>query len=271
MIAKYRYQAYIWMAAGSILGFVLGHRLLASMELPHKLVGAVILMLTVITGFLVGRLVSMACANLLERRLLNLLYRNRDPERFIARYEKGLSLGRPDLAEYYTTANHLANAYAMEGNFKRAISLLEELNTDRLKLHQLGIQALLTNSLTNWYLWDGQVEKAQETLGEIEDLIQVAEKRQPAVARNLKDNLALFQQHLAILEESPFDGQIFEDILVHTSNPVFHQPTAYLYGTALSRSDPEKAREILSELAREPGGFWFGIQARLRLAELKQK
>lgn len=269
MIAKYRYQAYTWMAAGSVLGFLLGRRLLAGMELPHKLVGAVILMLTVISGFLVGRLGAMICANLLERRVLNILYRDRDPEKFIARYEKGLDLGRPDLAEYYTTANHLANAYAVKGDFGKAVALLEGLDTSSLKLHQLGIQALITNSLINWCLWDGQVEEARKKLCEMEELIRIAEKRQPAVARNLRDNRTLFEQHLAILEKEPFDGKILEEILAHTSNPVFRQPTAYLYGTALLDSDPEKAHRILGELAQEPGSFRFSAQARLRLKELE--
>ncbi len=271
MIAKYRYQAYIWMAAGSILGFLLGHRLLTGIELPHKLVGAVVLMMTVIVGFLIGRLGAMVCANLLERRMLNFLYRDRNPEKFIVFYEKGLRLGRPDLAEYYTTANHLANAYAMEGNFEKAVSLLESLNTDSLKLHQLGIQALLSNSLTNWYLWNGQKGSAQEQLADLEELVDIAKRRQPAVANNLRNNIALFEQHLLILDHQPFDQELLEEILSHTGNPVFRQPTAYLLGTALLSSNLDRGREILDELAREPGAFWFSAQARLRLAELDQR
>lgn len=268
MIAKYRYQAYIWIASGSLLGFLLGHHLLSGIEIPHKLVGAVILMLTTISGFLVGRVGAMIYANLVERRLLNILYRDRDPEKFIARYEKGMRLGRPDLAEYYTTANHMANAYAMEGDFGKAIALLESLNTDSLKLHQLGAHSLVANSLTNWYLWNGQTEDAKRKLEELKELIQIAEKRQPAVARNLKDNVALFEQHLSILDGQPFDSHLLEEILTHVGNPVFRQPTAYLYGTALLDSNMEKARGILNDLAQEHGHFWFSTQARLRLTEL---
>lgn len=271
MIAKYRYQAYIWMISGSLLGFLLGHRLLSGIETPHKIVGSVILMLTVITGFLLGRLASMVCANVLERRALNILYQEREPEKFIGQYEKGLRSCRIDLAEYYTTANHLANAYAMKGDFSKATTLLENLDVSTLKLHQMGIQALITNSLTNWYLWNRQTEQAREKMDELEELQQIAEKRQPAVAQNLKVNLSLFKEHLAILDGQDFDSRLLEEILKYMDNPVFRQPTAYLYGIALLNSDSQKARGVLRELAQEPGSFWFSTQARLRLTELESQ
>ena len=253
-----------WIHAGfSAAGAVAALAVFQGMPEQHAAVRILIAISAFGAFFVLGRIAAVTYASARHRRILDVLYRQLKPSAFVELYRPLSRRCRRNEIQHALTVNYLACAYAAEGDFSRAVSLLAELEFDRLRFHRLGAEVLTLNNLCRICLQSGDVDEAEKRYAALMELKDQAEVRQPALARNLGNNMRLYREHLNLLNGLPVDTDYLREEVELSGNVLYRADTELLLAQSLLGQGREaEALDILKRLEKEAEGVFAGRKAR---------
>lgn len=200
MVAYFRVQNNIFMAAGAVLGLAAAVFCFPAWIKPNAgYASAFVVGLAVFVGVVIGRVLSSRWASRKLGSLLAILYEKEEPETFIRQFSPIVEKTPPGTAEYIDGTRHLAYAYEAMGDFDKGLELMNCLHPENLKLHTLVCSALVTNQRLRLYLLKEDKEQAEELLEELKLLQETAKKRAPAVGKSLSQCIRLAEVWLECL------------------------------------------------------------------------
>ncbi len=200
MIAYFVVQNNLFMALGAVLA---GIAAVAGMRMQlYSAAGymrAFVIGLFVIGGAILGRIFSAAWANRRRRCLLDILYRDRNPEQFIRKFAPIVDRIPRNTVEYVDGTLQMAYAYEAEGAYDKGLELTEGLQPEKLKMHMLVSCGLVSNQKLRLHLLKGDQEAAQKALEQIRMIQTVAAARAPLVGERLLQCIQLAEVWLEVL------------------------------------------------------------------------
>jgi len=201
MIAYFRIQNNLFMMIGAALGIGISAVCFQSLILPNAgYASAFIVGLAAFMGVIAGRLFSAWWSKRRLGELLAILYEEKKPEQFIEKFSPIVKKVPRNTAEYIDGNRHLAYAYEAMGEFDRGLELMNELNPENLKLHNLVCRALVTNQKMRLYLLKEDEEQAVKQLNQLRDLQETAQGRAPSVAESLSQCIRLAEAWMGALK-----------------------------------------------------------------------
>lgn len=200
MIAYFVAQNNLFMTLGAAaagIAAVLGMRM--KLYSATGYMGAFVTGLIIIGGAILGRIFSAAWANRRRKRLLNILYRDQNPEQFISKFAPIVDKIPRNTVEYVDGTLQMAYAYEAEGAYDKGLELAERLHPENLKMHMLVSCGLVENQKLRLHLLKGDQEAAQKALEQIRMIQAVAAVRAPLVGEKLLQCIRLAEVWLEVL------------------------------------------------------------------------
>lgn len=187
MVAYFRFQNLGFMilggAAGVLAGWGLSPIISAEFE-PY--IRLFIFGLFLLLGVVLGRIVSGLWAGKKCRKLYALLYQQEQPKAFLTRFSPLVSPLAKDTIAYIDGMHQIAYAYEAMGETDKALEILCGLEPEKLKLHYLAGNALVTNHKLRLYLLRQDIQSAGQQLDALTEIAELARNRAPALAAALE-------------------------------------------------------------------------------------
>lgn len=227
MVAYFKLQNNIFMAAGAALGLIIAAACYQSLLAPNVgYTGVFIVGLFAFVGVILGRVLASAWANRRLARLRGILYEEGDPQRFLDQFGPLVTRVPIGTIEYVDGMRHLAYAWEALGEYDKALELLGRIQPEKLKLHALVGRALVENQKLRLYLLKKEAESARSQLKTVNELQNIAAARAPSVGANLRECIRLASIWLRTLDENPRfepeDRTYIEEEISLAKNP-FHK------------------------------------------------
>lgn len=204
MVAYFKLQNNLFMAAGAALGLIVATACYQSLIAPSAgYSGVFIVGLFAFVGVILGRILASRWANRKLARLRSVLYEEGDPQRFLDLFGPLVNGVPTGTIEYVDGMRHLAYAWEALGQYDKALELLGRVHPEKLKLHALVGNALVENQKLRLYLLKKETEAAKSQLKALNELQNTAAARAPSVGANLKECIRLADIWLRALDESP--------------------------------------------------------------------
>lgn len=192
MVAYFKMQNNLFMAAGAVLGFLTAAVCYRGLIEPAAGYASLfVAALMVFAGVVAGRLLSVWQAGKRLKGYLGILYKEGDPERFLREFSPVVERTPAHTAEYVDGVRHLAYAWEAMGEYGRGLELLEELKPEKLRLHRLVSCAAVENQRMRLYLLREDAAAAKERLEGLRRLQEAAAERAPLVGSNLRECIRL--------------------------------------------------------------------------------
>lgn len=269
MVAYFKRQNFLFLMLGALAGLVV-----AVVFFPQFTAGIpgyfklFFLLLPMFFGAIVGRVLAGRWANKRLKQIYGLLYTEVKPQEFLERFTP-LVEKAPDITiEYVDGKNKLAYAYEAMGRFEEAKACIADVDTDKLKLHQLGGMAMTCNQQLRLQLLQEDAEAARESLEQLRNIGEVALHRAPALGKNTMECVRLAENWLAALEGAPADEEYLLEEVQLSKNRI-HKSEMLLVLARIYRNQGDVSRweETLLEAMTEGCGLYAESQARKLLKE----
>jgi hypothetical protein len=170
----------------------------------------------------------------------------------------------PDITiEYVDGKNKLAYAHEALGQFAQAEACIADVDTDKLKLHQLGGMAMTSNQQIRLQLLQEQTEQARESIEQLRIIGEAAVQRAPALGKNTLECVRLYENWLAALEGQPADEEYLLEEVELSKNRI-HKSEMLLVLAQVYRNggDEHRWQETLLEAMSEGRGLYAEGRAR---------
>lgn len=269
MVGYFKRQNLLFQGLGALAGLAL-----AVVFFPQLTAGVpgyfrvFFLLLPMFLGIIAARVAASIWARKRLQKIHALLYTQVKPREFLDSFAP-LVERVPDITiEYVDGKNKLAYAYEALGEFEKALACIADVDTDKLKLHQLGGMAMTCYRQLHLQLLQEDLPAARETLDQLRNIGEVALKRAPALGKSTMDCVELAQNWLAVLEGEPAD-EVYLLEEVRLSKNRIHKSEMLLVLARLYRSlgDEQRREECLLEALSEGRGLYAEAKARELLAE----
>lgn len=204
MVAYFKLQNNLFMAAGAALGLILAAASYQGVLAPLAGYTSVFIIgLFAFVGVILGRVLASVWANRRLIRLRGLLYSEGDPQSFLDQFGPLVTKVPTGTIEYVDGIHHLAYAWEALGQYDKALELLSRVHPETLKLHALVGCATVENQKLRLYLLKKETESAKAQLKSLKELQNTAAARAPSVGANLKECIRLAEIWLRTLDEKP--------------------------------------------------------------------
>lgn len=201
MVAYFRAQNNGFMAAGAALGLLAGAFGFRSWIQPNAgYASAFVIGLLVFVGVILGRILSAQWAKRKLNSYLDILYKQKDPKRFLEQFSPIVDKTPQNTVEYLDGTRHLAYACEALGDYGQAMELMNRLRPETLKLHALVCSGLVANQKLRLYLLQDERSLAAVQLEALRTLQKAAARRAPAVGTLLSQCIRLAEVWLECLE-----------------------------------------------------------------------
>lgn len=218
--------------------------------------------LVLVCGFAALAIAEMAAASQ-HQRLLMILYKEGDPDRFIKAYEPLLSQRCTVPGRLLTLRAYLSNAYLARGEFARAAQLLDGAPQVTGREAE-NAAALLAGNRCTIALRSGDLPEAARQLR----LLEEAKQRGRAGASLFAD-LPLLEELLALHEGRPCEIGVIRTAAEKAVSPVRRADLLLELGTALLAQGKAKEAELILRRAAGGNPSLFSVrQAQAGLAQL---
>lgn len=269
MVAYFKRQNVLFLMVGALAGLAVAvgffHQITAGIPGYFKLF---FLLMPMLFGAVVARIAAGRWANRRLKQIYGLLYTDVKPQEFLEQFAP-LVEKVPDITiEYVDGKNKLAYAYEALGQFAEAMACVADVDTDKLKLHQLGGMAITCNQKLRLHLLQEDMEAARETLEQLRTLGEAALVRAPALGKNTMECVRLAENWLAALEGEPADEEYLQEEVRLSKNRI-HKSEMLLVLARVYRNLGDNARweETLLEAMTEGRGLYAEGKARTLLKE----
>lgn len=269
MVAYFKRQNILFLIVGALAGLAVAvlffDQLTAGIPGYFKLF---FLLLPMLLGAVVARIAAGRWANNRLKRIYGLLYTEVKPQEFLASFAP-LVEKVPDITiEYVDGKNKLAYAYEAMGQFEKAMACIADVDTEKLKLHQLGGMAMTCNQQLRLQLLQEDAEAARESLAQLRNIGEAALVRAPALGKNTMECVRLAENWLAALEGEPADEAYLQEEINLSRNRI-HKSEILLVLARVYRNMGDTARweETLLEAMTQGRGLYAEGKARSLLAE----
>ena len=270
MVAYFRKQTRRFMLAGVGAALVVSAILWAPLlaKEPPATVAGFVLILAVI-GALIGRLQAARWANRRLEAVTARLYRDCDPEGFIADFEP-IAAGVPQNDVVFVDAQtKLSYAWEALGDFDRAAAALEPVQPETMKGHELQVSAVLLNHRTRVYLMGEDLLRAEASLRNMEALEAEADEKAKPLAAQLNACNRLARCWLSFLKGGDADEDPLRQEAEKAQNDIYRAEMELLLGrVSAARGDTDDARAHYEAAVACGHGLYAAEQARKRLAAL---
>lgn len=269
MVAYFKRQNILFVILGALAGLALAvlffEQLTVGVPGYFKLF---FLLLPMLFGAVVARIAAGRWANKRLKQIYGLLYTEVKPQEFLASFAP-LVEKVPDITiEYVDGKNKLAYAHEALGQFEEAMACIADVDTEKLKLHQLGGMAMTCNQKLRLQLLQEDAEAARETLEQLRTIGEAALVRAPALGKNTMECVRLAENWLAALEGEPADeAYLLEE--VNLSKNRIHKSEMLLVLAYVYRNlgDNTRWEETLLEAMTEGRGLYAEGRAKALLTE----
>ena len=264
MVAYFKKQNILFLLLGALLGAAV--MLLFFPQLTAGVPGyfkVFFLLIPMFIGAILGRFAAGIWANKRLKQIYGLLYTEIKPQEFLDTFAP-LVAKVPDITiEYVDGKNKLAYAHEALGQFAEAEKCIADVDTDKLKLHQLGGMAMTCNQALRLQLVQEQVDKARESVEQLRTIGEAAMQRAPALGKNTLECVRLYENWLAVLEGNPADETYLVEE-VNLSRNRIHKSEILLVLAQLYRNEGDESRwqENLLEAMSEGRGLYAEGRAR---------
>ena len=269
MVAYFKRQNILFLIVGALAGLAVAvlffDQLTAGIPGYFKLF---FLLLPMLLGAVVARIAAGRWANNRLKRIYGLLYTEVKPQEFLDAFAP-LVEKVPDITiEYVDGKNKLAYAYEAMGQFEEAMACIADVDTEKLKLHQLGGMAMTCNQQLRLQLLQEDAEAARESLAQLRTIGEAALVRAPALGKNTMECVRLAENWLAALEGEPADEAYLQEEINLSRNRI-HKSEILLVLARVYRNMGDTARweETLLEAMTQGRGLYAEGKARSLLAE----
>lgn len=269
MVAYFKRQNILFLVLGALAGLAV-----AVVFFPQLTAGVpgyfkvFFLLMPMFVGAIVARIAAGRWANRRLKQIYGLLYTEVKPEEFLASFAP-LVDKVPDITiEYVDGKNKLAYAHEAMGRFEEAMSCIADVDTDKLKLHQLGGMAMTCNQQLRIQLLQEDAEAARESLEQLRTIGEAALKRAPALGKNTMECVRLAENWLAALEGEPADeAYLLEEVELSRNRIHKSEMLLVLAQVYRNQGDEHRWEETLLEAMSEGRGLYAEGKARSLLSE----
>ena len=263
MVAYFRRQSGLFMAAGALLGVLFTALAYRRLMAPQQVFARGFLMLVpILIGVIAGRVAASRWASAKLNGITALLYRDGDPEAFLARFEPVAGQVPPNTIEFFDARAKLAFACEALGRFDEGLRQLDGLDARSLRLHAMTGQATLCNQRARLYLLKGDTERANEAVGALEGLKSAASGRAPALATQLANCIDLYTVWLQALLGAEADQAYLQEEIELAKNRIHKSEMQLLLARAKhAAGDGSGAEALLRDAAETGKGLYAGEEA----------
>lgn len=251
MVAYFRKQNNLFMLAGASLGAIaavlLYQNSLSGIPGYFKMF---FLLLPTLLGVVLGRIFASLWANAKIKGYNAILFEKVDPKTYLEKFENIVKETPKNTIEHIYGANNVAYAYEALGEFEKALSYVDALEPEKLKLHSLGGMALTLNQRARLLLLMENREEAKNAIEQLKTLAEVAEKRAPSLGRNAQACVRLYENWLLVLEGEQPDTAYLEEEISLSKNRIHRSEVQLLMAKhLLQEGELEKAKDYFTKAA----------------------
>lgn len=268
MVAYFRKQNNLFMLLGGVLGMIVSAGISGMITVPGY-IKMFFLLLPVIFGVVIGRISAGFWANGKLRSIQDLLYVQVKPMDFLAVFKPIVERTPRNTIAYVDGCVKLAFAYEALGRFEEAMACIAPLKPEKLKNHTLGGMAITCNQRMRLLLLQRDTEQAATCLESLRTIADTAMERAPALGRNTRECVRLYENWLSVLNGQPAD----EDYLVEEerlSKNRIHKSEIELLLAQFEKNmgNTEWERKYLLDAQISGNGLYAQRQAKERLEKL---
>ncbi|WP_036608935.1 hypothetical protein [Oribacterium sp. P6A1] len=269
MIVYYKRMTNLLMAAGAVIGAVLGWIHFEGNILNNENKTAVfVFALFIFAGIIVFRFVGAIVASKKLKKVQAILYREADPKRFLETFEPVNEKVPHNLAEYANGQNWISYAKEALGDFDGAFDAIKDLKPNELKIHALTTSALIVNQKTNLQILKRDYEAAEFQIEDLKHLKELADKRAKMLAGNLEQQIKVHEARIAAAKGSEdADIKYLEEEIQYATNEIYKKEMQlevaeyYLRKGKEDKAEFDKAMELLKDIIKEPKGLYTETKA----------
>ena len=248
-----------------IIGIIYAFSIMLQTGFSARLISPLVLL---VLGISICYFIAFFAAVVLHQKILQILYNDVDPTKFIAAYEPLLTQKHISATHLLTLKAHLANAYANSGEIERAVLLIREAKLPAGRF-LANAKALIAGNLCSYYLLEENTTMAQSALNELSSVIEAAKSSGHSLSSSYIHNAALQHIHLDFLLGRPVDEALLYKELENSSNMLHKANIFYLLGRiSLAKGFHESADYQLKKAARYSDHIIAGRKAALLLGAL---
>ena len=213
----------------------------------------------------VGVCLSLLLGNLIaaqqNSRLLSVLHMELDPESFVRSY-KHIPSGITNKASRAIACSYLADGYCAMGQWDLALNTMCSDFTDKKGREILSLRCLYYNNCCSYLILKGDTVQAKETLEQLKSSIQTAEKENPALAKNMKESLCLYENWLRYLDGQTADTAFLTKAIAKCRFRIRRLEMQYLLALTFLREQRRKeALSLLEQIQKEGGKHYLKKEA----------
>ena len=264
MIVYYKWMANRMMAAGAVLGAVLGWIHFGGNILNNENKTAIfVFALFIFAGIIVFRFVGAIVASKKLKKVQGILYTEADPKRFLETFVPVNEKVPQNLAEYINGQNWISYAKEAIGDFEGAWDAVKDLKPNELKIHALTTSALIVNQKANLQILKRDYEAAEFQIEDMKHLKELAEKRAPMLSSNLEQQIKVHEARIAAAKGAEnADIKYLEEEIQYATNVIYKKEMQlevaeyYLHKAKTDKTKFDKAMELLLDITKNPKGLF---------------
>ena len=270
MVAYFRLQNNLFMAAGAALGALIAVAVVAgglysgTMALVPFLVG-----MCAIAGVVLGRLFASAWAGRKLNRIKSILYTDNDPAGFL---EVFLPIARKvpvQTVEHVDAKTRIAYAYEILGEFDKGLDAMADLKPEGLRVHSMQGTALMVNQRMRLQLLKGDAEAARREIDRLTELQAAADALAPTLGKQIAECVKLGTAWLHILQDEDADLAYIREEIELAKNKMHRAEMLWLLGQGLrNEGNLDEAGDCFVDASHTLPGLYASEQAKLALASL---
>ena len=270
MVAYFKRQTWLFMLGGFAIGMLIAaaswNTILTREQVFSKLA---FVMLMALLGIVIGRIQAAKWANKRLARLSAKLYDERDPEGFLREFEPIAARVPRDNVAFADAQTKVSFACEAMGDFEKALSVLESVKPDEMKMHSIHAKAILLNQKTRVLLMKEDVPGAEASLREMEALETEASARAKMLGEQLHACNQLARNWLTFLQGEAPDVAYLKEEAELAKNDIYRAEMELLLGrVSEAAGDKESARTYYAQADQHGGKLYAGTQAAARLTAL---
>lgn len=269
MVAYFKFQNNLFMAAGAALGAVLTVVLQKDWLMQQTYMKLFYVVIDMFIGIIIGRILSSFYANKRIHDIDALLYQRSDPEAFMKAFAPLVKRVPVETIEYINGRYKLAYACEAMGRFEEGLALIQDLRPDQLKLHSLAASSLIANQILRFSLLMENRELAVKQLQKLAELQDTAQGRVPALVKSIEECIHLGRIWLGYLNGERTDDDYIREEIRLAKNAIHKGEMLLLLAQMKRETNPEEAGDLLEEVLQTVPDLYAGQQAKKLLAEWK--
>lgn len=264
MIVYYKWMANLMMAAGAVLGAVMGWIHFGGNILNNENKTAIfVFALFIFAGIIVFRFVGAIVASKKLKKVQGILYTEADPKRFLETFVPVNEKVPQNLAEYANGQNWISYAKEAIGDFEGAWDAVKDLKPNELKIHALTTSALIVNQKANLQILKRDYEAAEFQIEDMKHLKELAGKRAPMLSSNLDQQIKVHEARIAAAKGADdADIKYLEEEIQYATNVIYKKEMQlevaeyYLRKGKTDKIKFDKAMELLRDITKNPKGLF---------------